>query len=93
MVFNDEDQGIVVLTSQDKWDQLKHICQHWLTQLENNNIELDHKSLWSDKGFLVYVTQAYPSIVPYLKGIYLSLETWRGGRDAEGWKIKDVVKE
>ena len=93
VVFNDEDQGIVVLTSQDKWDKLKHICQHSLTQLENNNIELDHKALRSDRGFLVYVTQAYPSMVPYLKGIHLSLETWRGGRDPEGWKLKDVGKE
>ena len=25
---------------------------------------------------------------PYLKGFHLSLEMWRGGRDAEGWKIK-----
>ena len=24
---------------------------------------------------------------PYLKGFHLSLETWRGGRDREGWKL------
>ncbi len=24
---------------------------------------------------------------PYLKGFHLSLEIWRGGRDAEGWKV------
>ena len=28
VVFNDEEEGVVVLTSQEKWDQLKRICQH-----------------------------------------------------------------
>ena len=27
----------------------------------------------------------YTSMVPYLKGIYLSLNSWRQGRDVEGW--------
>ena len=91
VVFNNEEEGIVVLTSQEKWDQLKRICHHWLTQLDNANTTLDHKTLRSDRGFLVYVTQAYPCMIPYLKGIHLSLETWRGGRDEEGWKIKEPV--
>ena len=30
-------------------------------------------------------------MVPYLKGIHLSLETWRGGRDEEGWKVREPV--
>jgi hypothetical protein len=34
---------------------------------------------------------------PYLKGFHLSLETWRGGRDSEGWKLtkhqESVAKE
>ena len=37
---------------------------------------------------MVYVTSTYPPMVPYLKGFHLSLEMWRGGRDAEGWKLK-----
>jgi hypothetical protein len=36
---------------------------------------------------MVYVTQAYQGMKPYLKGFHLSLETWRGGRDSEGWKL------
>ena len=34
---------------------------------------------------------SFAVMVPYLKGIHLSLETWRGGRDEEGWKIKELV--
>ena len=49
---------------------------------------MDFKKLQSDRGFLVYLTQAYPGMKPYLKGFHLSLEMWRGGRDSKGWKTK-----
>ncbi len=35
---------------------------------------------------MVYVTQAYPGMKPYLKGFHLLLETWRGNQCADGWK-------
>jgi hypothetical protein len=40
----------------------------------------------SDRGFLNYVTQAYPSLVPYLKGIHLTIDGWRPDRNYQGWK-------
>ncbi len=50
-------------------------------------MRLPHKELLVDRGFLVYVTRLYPAMVPYLKGFHLTIETWRGGRDAKGWKL------
>ena len=77
-----------MLTSQEKWDRMKAICEHLRVILENSDKDLDFKRLCSDRGFMVYVTQAYPGMKPYLKGFrLLSLETWRGGRDSEGWKL------
>ena len=29
----------------------------------------------------------YETLVPYLKGLYLTLNSWRGGRDDEDWKV------
>ena len=29
-------------------------------------------------------------MVPYLKGLHLTIEMWRGGRDADGWKAKET---
>ncbi len=57
--------------------------------------ELDYKHLLSDQGFMVYMTQTYPGMKPYLKGFHLLLETWREGQDKEGWKLcaKDHEKE
>ena len=80
----DEEAGVMVLTLQEKWDRLKSICAHWLTVVRRGETELEYKQLQLDWGFLVYVTQAHPSMKPYLKGFYLSLETWRGGRDDKG---------
>ena len=73
--------GVAVLVSQDKWDKMKDICQLWLDQLDQGVLALDFKRLQSDRGFMVYATQAYPSTKSYLKGLHLSLETWRGDRD------------
>ena len=75
MVFVEEGKGVVLLTSQEKWDRLKAICIKWLELLELGEEKLNHKELLSDRGFLVYVTAAYPPMVPYLKGIHLTLET------------------
>ena len=41
-------------------------------------------------GFLVYIAQTYAPMVPYLKGIYLTLNSWRYRRDKESWKISKL---
>ena len=87
MVHIDEEQGVMVLTSQEKWDRMKEICRYWLAILKTGKKALEFKKLQSDQGFMVYATRAYPTMKPYLKGFHLSLEMWRGGRDKEGWKL------
>ncbi len=82
-----EELGVVVLTSQEKWDQLKSICSFWLEIINEGVKELDYKRLLSDWGFMVYVVQAYPGMKLYLKGFHLFLETWQEGCDKEGWKL------
>jgi hypothetical protein len=78
VVHNEPGVGIVVLTSQEKWDRMKAICQHWHLLLVAGKTDLPFKQLQSDRGFMVYVTNAYPAMKPYLKGFHLSLEMWRG---------------
>ncbi len=85
----EEDVSVVVLVSQEKWDSMKTICCYWLDLLLQGKTELNFKKLRLDRGFMVYVTQAYLSLKPYLKGFHLSLETWRGGCNNEGWRVKD----
>jgi len=47
--------------------------------------KLHFKTTESCVGFLVYVAMTYTSMVPYLKDIYLSLNSWRQGRDEYSW--------
>ena len=82
--------GVCTLTSEDKWGKLKALLQKWWDLLSAGETELAHKELLSDRGFLVYVTRTYPAMVPYLKGFHLTIEMWRGGRDEEGYKLKDI---
>ena len=48
---------------------------------------IDRKGLESRRDFLVYVSRTYPAMVPYLKGIHHTLDAWRDGRDADGWRL------
>ena len=85
--------GVCCLTSEEKWDKMKRILKDWYTILSMGDKELSHGKLAADRGFMVYVTRTYPPMVPYLKGFHLSLEMWRGGRDAAARKLKLSKRE
>ena len=46
------------------------------------------KPLLSTRGFLLYVSRAFPDLVPYMKGLHATIDSWRPGRDNEGWKLE-----
>ena len=71
---------------QDKWDKSKGMLQTCLEELGSNDGWMNHKELERKQGFLLYVTGTYPAMVPYMKGIHLTLDGWRVGQDDEGWK-------
>jgi hypothetical protein len=50
---------------------------------------LDRKALERETGFLNHLSMTFEVMVPYLKGFYLTLNSWRQGRDAEDWKVSD----
>lgn len=60
------EKGVCILTSKEKWHKLKGIVKKWQTVLESGDTLLNHKELLSDRGFLVYVTRAYPLMIPYV---------------------------
>jgi hypothetical protein len=49
---------------------------------------LPHKQAEKIRGFLIYVSRTYRCMVPYLKGLHLTLDFWRPNRDEEGWRNK-----
>jgi hypothetical protein len=84
-----------VRVSQDKWDKTRSIVRRMMSELETFYVleelgeepkGIDRSHMESDRGFLNYVTQAYPALVPYLKGIHLTIDGWRPDRNDQGWK-------
>jgi len=85
--------------SNEKWSKAKNYISSWLKEIEMCKAHsappaLNFKHLERGRGFLVYLSRTYPSIVPYLKGIHLTLDTWRPGRGKDGWKrTKASIKD
>jgi hypothetical protein len=44
----ERNEGVVVMSSQDKWDRMKGICAHWLDEVSGGQNQLDFKRLRSD---------------------------------------------
>ena len=65
--------------TQKRWDKTRAISSEVGSRLGKESAELDAPALRSDRGFLVYVSRTYPSMVPYLKGFHLTIESWRPG--------------
>jgi hypothetical protein len=41
----EKDVGVILLTFQEKWDQLKSICRKWLKRLDQGATKLSYKEL------------------------------------------------
>lgn len=85
-------EGLYVTTSPDKWEKLRKIIHFYHSKCEGcEEMELavwvDRKKLEQDTGFLVHMFMAYENLRPYLKGFYLTLNSWRFDRDESGWKL------
>jgi hypothetical protein len=78
-------EEVVVMISQERWDKTQLILSWIKGALDEDADRIPFKPLESHRGFLVYVTRTYPAAVPYLKGIHLTLDGWRPGRDEDGW--------
>ena len=54
---------------------------------------IEHKELERCRGFLVYVSRTYRPMKPYLRGVHKTIDSWRPGRDSEGWKSLEIILE
>ena len=88
MVITKPNDGLYVTCSQEKWDKARDIISGLYQKvLEDPKGRLDRKSLESQRGFLIHICRTFTQMVPYMKGIHHTLESWRFGRDRNGWKF------
>jgi hypothetical protein len=98
------------MVTQERWDKTKRKID-WMWRVCEGERGGDigskcpknhypHKQLESIRGFLVYVARTYTTFVPYLKGIHLTLDSWRDKRgedgwplDVDGWRLSNVIDD
>jgi hypothetical protein len=81
------DQCVWVYTSQEKWDKASTFINELAGVLERGE-KINHKFLEWGRGFMVYICRTYTAMTPFLKGMNLTLDWWRKGRDEDGWKLR-----
>ena len=86
-VVETSDKGEVYKTvSQERWNKTRNHIKRLKEWADDGGL-VDRKELERIRGFLVYVSLTFDVIVPYLKGIHLTMESWRDDRDDEGWRL------
>jgi hypothetical protein len=85
------EEGVCVKSTKEKWVHAQGLVQRLQQELQEHSQDptwpgFVFKTLERTRGFLVHMQRAYPSITPYLKGIHLTLDSWRPGRGLDGWK-------
>ncbi len=91
VVVTTDNDKVYVSVSQKKWDRTKEIVKTLNEAYAEKRI--GYKMLERMVGYLVHVAQAYPSLKPYLNGLYGTLNAWRPDRDKDGWKERDGGKK
>ncbi len=92
-VCHTDSGAVTVMVTGDKWLKARGHIQY-LLDIANTTNQFDHKDLERIRGFLIYVVRTYPAFTPYLKGIHLTLDSWRPGRRWDGWRdVDDLLPE
>lgn len=85
-IVHSEGNSITVCISQERWAKAKMILS-WITESCESGDSIEFKMLESYRCYLIYIGRTYPAIVPYLKGIHLTLDSWRPWRAEDSWKM------
>ena len=74
------------MVSQEKWDKTKRLIREMADMVEQDCLPLAR--LLQIRGFLMYVVRTYPWINPYMKGLHLTIDSWRPLRGPDGFKLR-----
>jgi len=80
-------EGVGVKCAAEKWAKGKALLESLRVQLEESQL-LEHKPLEQTRGFFIHIQRTYPNMTPFIKGMHLTLDGWRPGRDSEMWKLR-----
>ena len=84
-----EGVGLFVTVSEKKWLKAKTMIEELMNCFtsETDRPWMNTKELERKTGFLVHLAMTFDDIMPFLRGFYLTLNSWRPDRDRDGWKM------
>ena len=85
MVTRTEGRSLVGMVSQERWDKTKGLLEELTDMLTNGPLPLQR--MLEIRGFLMYVVRTYPWLNPYMKGMHLTIDSWRAGWGEDGFKM------
>jgi hypothetical protein len=86
-LLRSDDGQVRILNAQDKWEKAKALIKETQELLVDDADRMPQKRLEQIRGFLNYVCQTYPILSSYLIGYHMTIDSWRQGRDEEGWRL------
>ncbi len=91
-IFKISPSTISKSVSQEKWEKGKTMVERLRLLIgadANARPSVDRKTLEKETGFLNHLAMTFDVITPFLKGFYLTLNSWRSHRDDGDWKMPD----
>jgi len=86
IVWGNEGSQVIKTCSQERWEKTKGTIhdlrvhfeesKHRTTCKTDSRILLDHKLLQVKGGILTLMSRTFTDLVPYLKGIHLTIDSW-----------------
>ena len=73
------------MVSQEKWDKTKCLLEELKEMVTKGPLSIQR--MLEIRGFLMYVVSTYTWLNPYMKGMHLTVDSWRPGRSEDGFKM------
>jgi hypothetical protein len=74
------------MVSDGEWEKTQRMIREVTAMSDHKFLLLHH--LLVVRGFLNYVVCTYTWLNPYIKGLHLTIDSWRLGREASSFKLK-----
>ena len=87
-IFRVGPESVSKTVSEEKWQKGRDMLGSIRQLLSDCDCPIfDRKLLEKQTGFLNHLAMTFEDLNPFLKGFYLTLNSWRAGRNREGWKV------
>jgi hypothetical protein len=89
-VFKVGPSSVTKTVTQEKWSKARNMIKELYDSCREVEVPLlPLKTLLKQRGFLVHLAMTFSSMVPFLKGLHLTVDSWRCQRGDDGWKLPE----